>query len=785
MHGVRTMARQRAKSWMDSFGETQTDLCNIWAAKQRAENKYVPSDYGQRKAAFQRYKRGTFVNGWKQSLLDYREAARRPRDVATPARAVKRVREPEPYSSAMPLSVSVTEHSALPPEESPATPTEAIHDWPGITAAMWPCATPLSQRDNEPLLSATPPSEEVLPADVCLPCSDASRESEDVLPADVSLQELRLVTVNVDGLGCHYSLTPKERIKKILEIITSTMPDFLLMQEVTMPMYETIRSSLGRHWKVYRRRQQSENYFNVTATKWLEKAGDKFSSRLFPSSENGRHILTVRRGPWAVMNVHAESGPSKQSCEERVKQLLLMSQSHERDDDDRVQILAGDMNARTGEDQCLYDEGWTDAWWQVMESEDASRGRSAWTWYREGQKVARYDRVYMHSSNRFNVECTHIERLTTVLPEYTDHVALHVVVRLVALTPIPASRVLPDDGEPTSNPNSTGVVEQVGPCQPSLDIPTRCLHSFAHDDLRVTDIARCAKEAAEHFRERVERCKQSPLAEKDLEPHLLPAWEDVPPLCGFRPAKPRIGGKQYKIAKDSAATGSRSRVRDPAATGLREMTKHRQDYAKWLIWTKRCGLSEEAFLSECRTTHEMDYTQDSYDSLPACLRGKQAVEEMEPSSRQVEPSSRRRGTKEPKRSNQAVDGCSRGDRCNKLEHLRRRCMARAIRDAAKDAGRLMFSSFLQSRLIREGESNVQQFLAEQADQVVEGLMSLKGARKSRIDSLQKCWQLMFDEQKLDDVQMKTLGMLKAVLFLQYHIQNTDITVNICECVLYV
>ena len=95
------------------------------------------------------------------------------------------------------------------------------------------------------------------------------------------------------------------------------------------------------------------------------------------------------------------------------------------------------------------------------------------------------------------------------------------------------------------------------------------------------------------------------------------------------------------------------------------MTKHRQDYAKWLTWIERCGLSEEAFLSECRTTHEMDYTQDSYDSLPACLRGKQAVEEMEPSSRQVEPSSRRCGTKEPKRSNQAVDGCSRGDRCNR------------------------------------------------------------------------------------------------------------------------
>ena len=58
-------------------------------------------------------------------------------------------------------------------------------------------------------------------------------------------------------------------------------------------------------------------------------------------------------------------------------------------------------------------------------------------------------------------------------------------------------------------------------------------------------------------------------------------------------------------------------------------------------------------------------------------------------------------------------------------------MARAIRDAAKDAGRLMFRSFLQSRLIREGESNVQQFLAEQADQVVEGLMSIKGSEEEQ------------------------------------------------------
>ena len=163
MHGVRTMARQRAKPVMESFGESETELRNIWAAKERAENKRVPSDYDQLRAAFRRYTKGR--NNWKQTLLDYREEVRRIRDVASPAKAVKRVRELEPHSPAMPLSLSVTEHPAHPSEASPATPPEAIRDWPGITAAMRPCATPLSERDNEPLLSAMPSSEDALPAD--------------------------------------------------------------------------------------------------------------------------------------------------------------------------------------------------------------------------------------------------------------------------------------------------------------------------------------------------------------------------------------------------------------------------------------------------------------------------------------------------------------------------------------------------------------------------------------------------------------------------------------------
>ena len=63
-------------------------------------------------------------------------------------------------------------------------------------------------------------------------------------------------------------------------------------------------------------------------------------------------------------------------------------------------------------------------------------------------------------------------------------------------------------------------------------------------------------------------------------------------------------------------------------------------------------------------------------------------------------------------------------------------------------------------------------------------MSLKGARKSRIDSLQKCWQLMFDEQKLDDVQMRTLH---AISYPKYAIYMQLTYVNaccMCECALY-
>ncbi len=74
-----------------------------------------------------------------------------------------------------------------------------------------------------------------------------------------------------------------------------------------MDMYAEIKLRLA-DWQVYKRHDQAEVYFNVTAVLWPAANEDRCTSFLFPSSRNGRHILSVRRGQWLVANVHAESG---------------------------------------------------------------------------------------------------------------------------------------------------------------------------------------------------------------------------------------------------------------------------------------------------------------------------------------------------------------------------------------------------------------------------------------------------------------------------------------------
>jgi len=198
------------------------------------------------------------------------------------------------------------------------------------------------------------------------------------------------------------------------------------MQEVTMDMYAEIKLRLA-DWQVYKRHDQAEVYFNVTAVLWPAANEDRCTSFLFPSSQNGRHILSVRRGQWLVANVHAESGRDAVARNARSEQLRFMSRSQEREAQ-QIQILCGDMNARPGEDHCLLTEGWRDVWSAADSADD-------WTWQGHGQ-TARYDSVYIHNSIEASAWCVKTERLTGVCGDLSDHVPLHVVVKARSSVPL-------------------------------------------------------------------------------------------------------------------------------------------------------------------------------------------------------------------------------------------------------------------------------------------------------------------------------------------------------------
>ena len=152
------------------------------------------------------------------------------------------------------------------------------------------------------------------------------------------------MTVHVDGLGT-YRASPSARMDEILKEVLEAKPDVLLLQEVVVEMYAVLRRRLPG-WKLHRRHDHAEEYFNVTAVRTRPaSAGEKSTSYAFPTSNNGRHMLTARRDGWAIVNVHAESGRHQEERDQRVAQLEYMSRMHERDDD-KLWVLAGDFNAR-------------------------------------------------------------------------------------------------------------------------------------------------------------------------------------------------------------------------------------------------------------------------------------------------------------------------------------------------------------------------------------------------------------------------------------------------------
>ena len=62
---------------------------------------------------------------------------------------------------------------------------------------------------------------------------------------------LKIVTLNVDGLGKYPWISPGARMAGMLDSLLSREPDVVLLQEVTQPMFAVLRLRLS-DWSIYR-----------------------------------------------------------------------------------------------------------------------------------------------------------------------------------------------------------------------------------------------------------------------------------------------------------------------------------------------------------------------------------------------------------------------------------------------------------------------------------------------------------------------------------------------------
>ena len=418
--------------------------------------------------------------------------------------------------------------------------------------------------------------------ELCQPCEPETSEE---------LSEISVVTVNVDGLG-DYPIPPVQRIVAILDEVLLRSPDVLLLQEVTMPMYAEIQRRLV-NWKVYKKQAQAEEYFDVTCTNWRWGGAGRSSSYSFPSSNNGRHTLTVRTGDWAVINVHLESGPRSVDRDARAEQLLYLSRVHDRDAA-KVHVVAGDLNLRPGEDQCLLAEGWQDVF------KDA--GQDDWTW-RQSSSRARYDRIYIRSCTSATVGCVQTQRLHNVWGNFTDHVALQAVLRKVSQGPRRRARAQSAGGQVPAVTASADAGAAAGQSSSSsFSIPATASSGTGkqRQDVDLVRIANAVDAASASFHQLIQLCEEDPCERDDLEEESLPNWTDIPMFCGFRILRPLDNGVR--------------RSATPA-----DKLAQRQQYAKCRTWIQQCDLSESEFRAMLEDV-PTDRNQRGRAELPQCLQ---------------------------------------------------------------------------------------------------------------------------------------------------------------------
>ncbi len=277
---------------------------------------------------------------------------------------------------------------------------------------------------------------------------------------------LRLASLNVDGLN-EYASSPASRMERILGQLLPLELDALLFQEVTEEMHAVVRRRLPG-WRVYHKRVVDADYFNVTACRSSpgDVTRDRTTTYEYPGSEQGRHLIIVRRAGWTLVNVHAESGGDAGARARREHQLRHTSRMPDWCDGGAF-VLAGDFNLRGGDDGVFTSQGWSDASVDcggadssgsrldssgVPESAgvvaDSTTRRAAdpdgrlasvalnaptphgpeWTWCR-GQYRFRFDRVFLRGARGHEVRCSHFGAVRSVWGELSDHVALHAVLR--------------------------------------------------------------------------------------------------------------------------------------------------------------------------------------------------------------------------------------------------------------------------------------------------------------------------------------------------------------------
>ena len=283
--------------------------------------------------------------------------------------------------------------------------------------------------------------------------------------------------------------------------------------------------------------------------------------------------------------MHTESGARATERDLRAAQLRHLSRQYE-SDIAQTYIVAGDLNLREGDDQCLLSEGWRDAW--TLKPIEVGQRRQEWTW-KFGDHTGRYDRAYIRGPCAANAKCVRVEVLDNVRGALTDHAALRVEFRYeeAAAVPRPAPRRSGAHVIASASSSSGGAPGAVATAVPlprpdaaatarSVSSQPPALACKQRDDVRVVELANKVAVAVKEFRAIAAVCldlRADPSHMKLDKGDILIEWSSLPEQCGFKVKQARRDGKPHRV------TGN-------------ERSDMITVYAKYAMWAGQCGVDD-------------------------------------------------------------------------------------------------------------------------------------------------------------------------------------------------